>query len=267
MSKISKTKITTGVFWLEVPEVDLYILCGCPADSVKHLMKAGKINSFDQNTGSLEPDSAFHHPHGSVTSETGPNAILLSDLSVQNGDFANLAEFPVLQMLYRQGMLLPDHPNNTGAKPLLIGSKNVVNAQMEYIYRGNYGLTSLQEIIDTGISKELAEEMMRIKLYFAFGEIRSSADLLEARIVEQEPVEVINGVIVQRKSVNHYEFTYQDERVEINLNLDKTERYVTPYELENHHFKREYFSVVHTGEGDGWDINRPCMASVLSFQG
>jgi len=37
MSKISKTKITTGVFWLEVPEADLYILCGCPADSVKHL--------------------------------------------------------------------------------------------------------------------------------------------------------------------------------------------------------------------------------------
>lgn len=268
MSKISKIQISAGIFWLEVPEAELYVLCGCPADSVKHLMKAGKINIFDRKVGSLEPGSAsFHHPHGPVTSETGPNAILLSDLSVQNGDFANLAEFPVLQMLYRQGMILPDHPNNTGAKPLLIGQRNVVNAQMEYIYRGNYGLTSLEEILETGISQDIAEEMMRIKLYFAFGNIRSSTDLLEPRIVEHKPVEVLNGVTVQRINVNCYKFTYLNESLEVNLNLDKTERYMTPYELENHHFKREYFSVVHTGEGDGWDINRPCMASVISFQG
>ncbi len=268
MSKITKTLVSVGVFWLEIPEAELYILCGCPADSVKHLMKTGKISIFDREVRSLESGSgSFNHPHGSVTSETGPNAILLSDLSVQNGDFANLAEFPVLQMLYRQGMILPNHPNNTGAKPLLIGSKKVVNAQMEYIYRGNYGLTSLEEIMETGVSRELAEEMMRIKLYFAFGEIRSSTDLLESRIVEQEPVEIINGVFVNRKSVNCYEFSYQGETVEINLNLEKTESYATPYELENHRFKREYFSVIHTGEGDGWDINRPCMASVISFQG
>lgn len=30
---------------------------------------------------------------------------------------------------------------------------------------------------------------------------------------------------------------------------------------------REYFSVVHTGEGDAWDVNRPCMASIVIFQG
>ena len=112
MSKIAKTKIAAGVFWLEVPEADLYVLCGCPADSVKHLMKAGKILDLDHEVGSLEPGSgSYQHPHGTISSETGPNAILLSDLSVQNGDFANLAEFPVLQMLYRQGMLLPNHPS------------------------------------------------------------------------------------------------------------------------------------------------------------
>ena len=32
-------------------------------------------------------------------------------------------------------------------------------------------------------------------------------------------------------------------------------------------FKRDYFSDVHTGEGDGWDTDRPCMASVICFQG
>lgn len=268
MSKIAKTKIAAGVFWLEVPEADLYVLCGCPADSVKHLMKAGKIRDLDREVGSLEPGSgSYQHPHGTISSETGPNAILLSDLSVQNGDFANLAEFPVLQMLYRQGMLLPNHPNNTGAKPLLIGRENVVNAQMKYIHRGNYGLANLEEILDTGISQDQAEEMMRIKLHFAFGAIRPSSDLLEAIIVDQEPVEVLNEVMVVRKSVNCYEFKYKDERVEVDLNLGKNRSYQTPYELENHHFKREYFSIVHTGEGDGWDINRPCMASVLCYQG
>ena len=103
MSKISKTKISAGIFWLEVPEAKLFVLCGCPADSVKHLMKAGKIHDYE-----IEADSGSgpnHHSHGTITNETGPNAILLSDLSVQKGDFANLAEFPVLQMLYRQGML------------------------------------------------------------------------------------------------------------------------------------------------------------------
>ncbi len=212
MSRIANTKIATGVFWVEVPEAELYVLCGCPADSVKHLMKAGKIRNLDRDVGSLEPGSvSFQHPHGTVTNETCPNAILLSDSNIQNGDFANLAEFPVLQMLYRQGMLLPNHPNNTGAKPFIIGHKNMVNAQMEYIHRGNYGLTSLEEILDAGIPQKQAEEMMRIKLHFAFGAVRPSSDLLEARIVDHEPVEILNGVHTARKSTNCYEFTYKDE--------------------------------------------------------
>ena len=202
MSKIFKTKISAGVFWLEVPEAELFVLCGCPADSVKHLMKAGKINDYEIETDS--GSSPNHHSHGTITNETGPNAILLSDLSVQKGDFANLAEFPVLQMLYRQGMMLPNHPNNTGAKPLLIGQENVVNAQMNYIYRGNYGLTSLEDILASGLPRKQAEEMMRIKLFFAFGEIRPSNDLLHSVIVDNKPVEVLNGVKVVRKNINCY---------------------------------------------------------------
>ena len=154
MSKIAKSKIAAGIYWLEVPEAELFVLCGCPADSVKHLMKAGKISNIEEEIDfSKSGSDQTQHTHGTVTNETGPNAILLSDLSVQNGDIANLAEFPVLQMLYRQGMLLPNHPNNTGAKPLLIGHKNMVSAQMNYIHRGNYGLTSLEEILETGITR------------------------------------------------------------------------------------------------------------------
>ena len=252
MNKIEKILVAPGVHWVAIPDEDLYILCGCPADSVKHLMKKGLINT-------VETDDLSY--------ETGPNAILLSDLKLQNGHFANLAEFPILQMLYRQGMLIPNHPNNTGIKPILIGREEVVDAQMKYIYRGNYGLTSEEEMVVAGIETEKAAELMRLKLSFAFGQIHPSEDLLEGRPVYNEKVEVRNGVEVSRLATNHYCFHYKGEKAEVDLNLRENEDYQTPYELSYHHFKREYFSVVHTGEGDGWDVNRPCMSSILCFQG
>jgi len=249
---LRKIKVAAGIFWVEIPEADLFILCGCPADSVKHLMKKGFINSEEKD--------------GQVF-ETGPNAILLSDLPMQNERFANLAEFPVLQMLYRQGMLLPNHPNNKGIKPMLIGIEHEVKAQAEYIFRGNYGLTSAEEIMEAGIPAEQAQEMMRIKLRFAFDHIRRTDELLETRIIGQEPCELRNGVLVQRRGINLYEFCYQGETITVDLNLGLNEEYESPYHLGYHHFSREYFSVIHTGEGDGWDANRPCMASVVTFQG
>ena len=128
---MQKQRVTNGVFWVEIPEADLFVLCGCPADSVKHLMKAGLIVEREK--------------HG-VMAQTGPNAILLSDTTIQKGSFSNLAEFPVLQMLYLQGMILPGHPNNTGRKPMLIGLEDQVKSQSSYIYRGTYGLASHTEI-------------------------------------------------------------------------------------------------------------------------
>jgi len=47
-----------------------------------------------------------------VTFETGPNTILLSDVMLQSDIIANIAVFPVLKMLYRQEILILDHPNN-----------------------------------------------------------------------------------------------------------------------------------------------------------
>src|ERR1035437_8349538 len=100
---IRKIDVAKGIKWIEVPEVELRVLCGCPADAVKHLIKRGLI---------------FRQEIKGTTCETGPSAILLSVLPMQNGEFANLAEFPVLRMLYSQGLILPGHPNNTGRKPL-----------------------------------------------------------------------------------------------------------------------------------------------------
>ncbi len=250
---MKKIKVTSGIYWVEIPEADLYIQCGCPADSVKHLMAKGLIAVEDKGAG--------------VICETGPNVILLSDLSTQKEEYANLAEFPVLQMLYRQGMLLPNHPNNTGALPMIMGTEREVNAQIEYIYRGNYGLSSLEEIVAAGVSEDQAREMMRLKLKFAFGKIKNTQEFIETRIVKTELTEIRNGVFIRRIDTNNFEISYKGSKVEVNLNLSNEECYEASYRLDFHETKREYFSVIHTGEGDGWDKNRPCMASILTFQG
>ncbi len=252
MSDLRCIQVTTGVYWVEAPEADLYVLCGCPADSVKHLMKQGLIHSVESPN---------------VTYESGPNAILLSDVLIQNGQFSNLAEFPVLQMFYRQGMLLPNHPRNTGTKPILIGAENQVKAQMEYIYRGNYGLVNEEELKAAGVEDSLAQEMMGMKLRFAFGEIRATEDLLDKRIVGNQPVEIKNGVTLRRQQLNLFEFQYKNSSVEVNLNLEPHQSYGSPYSSGYHNIPREYFAVLHSGEGDGWDINRPTMSSIIMFQG
>ena len=88
--QMDKIKKANGMYWVGIPEAGLYILCGCPADSVKHLMKRGLIVQGEKD---------------GIKYETGPNAILLSN-----------------------------HPNNTGIKPMLIGLEEQVKAQSQYIY-------------------------------------------------------------------------------------------------------------------------------------
>jgi len=252
MDKIRKVKVTNKVWFVSVPEAQIFILCGCPADSTKHLIRQGLILSKEVN---------------GVVYETGPNVVLLSDVLIQNGTFTNLAEFPVLQMLYRQGMILPNHPNNTGAKPMLIGTGEQVRAQLQYIYRGNYGLVSEKEIFEAGVSLEDAHEIMRLKLKFAFGAIRRPEELIDTRIIDDSPVEIKNGVRVQRQRRNIFEIRYKDEAVTVDLNLAPGENYGLPYPLNFQQIQREYFAVIHSGEGDGWNVNHPCMSSIIMFQG
>ncbi|MBF0162101.1 MAG: hypothetical protein HQL88_07420, partial [Magnetococcales bacterium] len=83
MGNLVTIQVTPGVVWLQVPEAGLYVLCGAPSEVVKHLSLRGLIQTITRD---------------GVTYETGPNAVLLSDLLVQNGGFANLTEFPILQM-------------------------------------------------------------------------------------------------------------------------------------------------------------------------
>jgi len=252
MAAISKLEVAEGIFYVSIPDADIHILCGCPADSVKHLMKRGLIQTTEV---------------GNVRFETGPNVILLSDVLIQNGRFTNLSEFPILQMFYRQGRIIPGHPNNTGVKPILVGSRRQVEAQMEYIYRGNYGLVNEQEMIATGILPQQAHEMMRLKLKFAFGRIRRMDEYLDLVVLENEPQEIRNGVFVKRHKINVFDISYKGQTVRVDLNLPRQTQAHPSYVLGFHQIRRDYFAVLHSGEGDGWDPNRPAMASILMFQG
>ncbi len=256
MHNLRTTRVAPGVFWIQVPEAGLYILCGAPADVVKNLMLRGYI-AEESRSG--------------VLCETGPNVILLSDLLIQNGRFANLSEFPVLQMLYRQGMILPGHPNNTGRKPLIIGASVQVRAQLDYIYRGNYGLVSEEEMLAAGLDAEEARRQMALKLGFAFGQIRASEDLLDSRVVGSKAVELgtgaAAGVTARRLGLNRYQFSYQGRSTEVDLNLAPGEVYEAPYTPGQHVVAPQYFGVIHCGEGDGWDLRRQSMGSIVMFQG
>jgi hemerythrin len=244
--------VTPGVTYVRIPEHGLFFICGCPPDVVKHLMRRGLISERSDK---------------GVTYEIGPNAILLSDVPVQNGGFSNLAEFPILHMFYRQGMLIPGHPNNKGTKPLVVGHSRAIASVSEALFRGTYGLADEKEVLATGVSPEFAREVIREKLWFSFGSIRRSEELLDLRVIAGDSVELKPGLTIRREGVNRFVFEASGTRLEVNLNLAPGQTYEPPFRLGRSRIRREYFSVIHLGEGDGWDTNRPCMGSLLQFQG
>jgi hemerythrin-like metal-binding protein len=219
---------------------------------VKFLAKSGVIRPIERD---------------GVRFESGPNAILLSELPVQGGRFCNLGEFPVLQMLYRQGMILPRHPNNTGLRPMIVGLREQVVAQSRYVYLGNYGLTTRGELAEASLDARSADEHLRMKLKFAFGAFRKTEEFLDLRIIDADAIELRNGAFVRRLGVNRYEFIHGGESAEVDLNLPPGAHYGAPYALPGRQARREAFSVVHLGEGDGWDVGRPCMGSLVMYHG
>lgn len=250
MALFESKKIAPGLAWVAVPSRQVFVQCGCPPDSVKHLIQSQIIK--DKGT------KGFLH-------ETGPNVLLLADLNIQNGQLSNMAEFSSLQMFYRQGMLIPGHPGFSQRKPIMIGNTRVLRAQLDYVFRGNYGLVSVQEMMEAGLSAEEANEQMRLKLSFAFGKIRPSDELFDTRFLEDKELEVMNGVYVRRLNTNVFEFRCETETVQVDLNLAGHESYIPTYRLNFQRIAPEFFSIIHTGEGDGWDVRRPAMASIVCY--
>ena len=254
MPLIQKTIVNNSCFFIHIEEINFKLLCSSPADSVKHLRKLGIIKSISKD------DIMF---------DDGPNAILLADTSMQNGCLCNLSEFPVLHMLYLQGMIVPNHPNNNGKKPLIIGSTEQVASHIDYIYLGNYGITRKEDMLDIGISEQDAEKYISMKKAFAFGRFKESHELLDFINIEEEeiPILIQENLFIKRESRNIFTIKYKNESVLIDLNLKKDEVYYAPYNLGYYQTKLEHFAVSHIGNGDGWNMDEPSMSSVLFNDG
>ncbi len=247
MALIVKKHIATGITWVAIEAADVYICCGCPPDAVKHLKKAGII----------------HELRGDEKIETGPNCILLSDTLIQNGQIDNLAEFPVLQMLYMQGTNLPDHANYKKFRPMLIGCADQVKSQINYIAVGNHGLATEEEIRDTGIPEVISKKIFTTKTYFSGGKITPVEELVTPRILEDEQIEIKNGVFISRIAINKFDISYEHETISVDLNLSEKTHFTAPYSLPLSKIEPDVFSITHSGEGNGWDVNRPCMAGII----
>ena len=249
---MTKIRVLPGVWWVEIPETDLRILCGTPMDTIKHLMKLSLV----------APKKG-----GGATYESGPNAILLSDLPVQAGRFWNLAEFPFLHMLYRQGMIIPGHPGNTGRKPLLMGASERCKGVLSYIYRGTYGLVSREEMTSCGVPKADLDDLWKLKLKFAGGQVREPDDLVDLVTVDDAPADLPGGGTLRRRDTNIFVFRYGSEEVEVDLNVPEGEDWKPSYQLPARSIPEARFSVTHIGEGNGWDEGRPCMGSMVNWNG
>ncbi|NIZ19304.1 MBL fold metallo-hydrolase [Entomospira culicis] len=249
-----KFQITNGVYFLDCHEVGMRILCGCPMDSVKLLMRAGFIQRIEDEQWLWE---------------SGANAILLSDVSVQNGSFSNLTEFPLMHMMYNQGLALPNHPGYTGSKPMILGIPEQIAGQIEYLDRGINGLTADELASVDDISEEQKREVSIFKKRFKYGDPKTSKDLVNFFEIKtnEEPYEIAPELYVVRLGLNVYLFQYQDQEEIIDLTLTEMQQYGIPYNLDFHPIHKQDFAILHSGEGNGWDKDRPCMSSIISAEG
>lgn len=252
MGLIKQRKVLDGVFWIEIPTIDLRMLCGCPADSIKHLALNGYLPTIEKEGTKIE---------------LGPNAILLSDVPIQNGSLANLSEFPLFHMFFTQGMIIPNHPNYGCPKPLLIGRSSQVEAQMEYVTIGNYGLTTEEQFHNVGETSEFAIRNINMKRRFALGEFYHTNELVQPIYLDADSVEVENGLTINRQSENIFEIGFKDESVVVDLNLPSKSSYGPSFELIGAAIPKSFFSITHTGEGDGWNPIKPSVSSVIQHKG
>ncbi len=104
--------------------------------------------------------------------------------------------------------------------------------------------------------------------FFLIGEIKSVENFIDTvELLCKEEIEVRENIKLKRTGLNQFKLSYKNETVDIDLNLPDEKGYTPPYRLGYYKTYREHFAIVHAGEGDGWDINNPCMSSVVIHNG
>lgn len=245
---MTKLPVLPGVWWVEIPEEECCILCGSPADTIKHLASLGLIEK-------MEKDGLVYR--------SGPNAILLSDLPMQNGFLWNLVEFPILHMHYRQGLTIPEHPGYTHKKPMLIGLSEGIDEVADYLQRGSYGLLSQDEMRKSGLPNEDIENWWRLKLQFAGGKFRTLEDSMNVVRLNPRGGAITKKLTIKRLGINRYRFVTPTDTLDIDMNLPVHKEWYPSYDLPHHRIESKGFSVIHIGEGNGWDPGRACMGSLI----
>ncbi len=241
MHDINIINVCAGCYWLEIPEENFSIICGCPDGFIKHVQKQGLIHDM--------PDGF----------KSGPNAILLNEVSIERPERFNLSEFAVLHMIYRQ--------SKNGIPPLIIGTEQQLKEQFNYLLYGNFGFVHKEDYIKLGFTEEEGRAFIAIKRYFAGNAFGNLNQLVDSKVLEKEEIEIYPNIFVERMGNNLFYFRYKDTVKLINLAYLNEEAYCPPYTLPNVVIPKAEFAITHIGEGDGWNENLPCMSSLVQCNG
>jgi len=245
---IKKTILDHDACYIDILEADVRILCTSPTNIVKSMKRKNIISSFEKD---------------GVCLDTGPSVILLSEEKIKEGCFVNLIEFPVLQMLYKQGFVFSDKQ-----KPIIIASSYLqICPQVEYIDMGINGITNIEKIIQNGLSKTEATDILEMKLGFGEGKFNSFLDIVDVLFTKNKTyTKVKNGVEIKRISANKYKIKYKEQTCIVDLNTAHNTEISNPYDIKKQKINmNDYFSIINTGDGNGWNKKSPAMSSIVNF--
>jgi hemerythrin len=194
----------------------------------------------------------------------GINAILLNDKYIDNNKLSNLIEFPLFYMLYNQSKYFN---NNTIKKPIILYSSYLqILLQMNYFYVGHYGIVSIEEL-EKYLTKKDSQNLYNMKLFFAQGEFKNLEQTVDLILIPKNKYKQIhNQSYIQKISNNNYQIKYKDSISNINLTKNNfpTSKYIQQINTQQIN-TNDYFSIIHIGEGDGWNKDYPSMGSIVNF--
>ena len=104
--------------------------------------------------------------------------------------------------VYRQGFHYQVIKNN-GQRPLNDWLSEQLKSQIEYIFRGNYGLVSDDELRPLCRDENEITRMINVKKFFAFGRIGRQEDLIEQIPVSEDLQQIKDSVSIRRIGITN----------------------------------------------------------------
>ncbi|MCZ6675941.1 MAG: cyclic nucleotide-binding domain-containing protein [Candidatus Poribacteria bacterium] len=195
------------------------------------------------------------------------NGIFCSDLHMQKGVSCNLIEFPLLHMMFNQGMIFRRE------RPCLVGTLHQLHLASEGFRRGLYGFYDVSELEGCDLSEGEMHALMREIKGFALGErIKEADELLDLVPLvplgeHPTPDQATNyrGLRIWKKGINVFGFEWQGEQVTIDCNLREGEEYTPPLKIDVKNIPYTLYQIIDTGEEDGFS-QKSCMHTVIQWR-